>query len=59
MREMKDRGVEWIGEIGADFDLIKLKNVADILDEYRKPISADVRNQEFGFIRWKTNVDDA
>ena len=46
MRKMKDSGVEWIGEIGADFDLIKLKNVADILDEYRKPISADVRNQD-------------
>ena len=46
MRKMKDSGVDWIGEIGADFDLIKLKNVADILDEYRKPISADVRNQD-------------
>ena len=46
MREMKDSGVEWFGEIGADFELIKLKNVANILDEYRKPISADVRNQD-------------
>lgn len=45
MRKMKDSEVEWIGEIGCDFRIMRLKNVAYILDEYRKPISAENRNQ--------------
>lgn len=44
-REMKDSGVEWIGEISHDFSLIKLKHICTILDQYRKPISADKRSQ--------------
>ena len=42
---MKDSGVEWIGAINAGFRLMRLKHVALILDEYRKPITADQRNQ--------------
>ena len=44
-REMKDSGVAWIGEINHDFSLIKLKHICTILDQYRKPISADKRSQ--------------
>ena len=44
-REMKDRGVEWIGKINHRFSLIKLKYICSILDQYRKPISADKRSQ--------------
>ena len=44
-REMKDSGVDWIGEINHRFSLIKLKYICSILDQYRKPISADKRSQ--------------
>ena len=44
-REMKDSGVKWIGEINHRFSLIKLKYICSILDQYRKPISADKRSQ--------------
>lgn len=44
-REMRDSGVEWIGEINHSFSLIKLKYICSILDQYRKPISADKRSQ--------------
>lgn len=44
-REMKDSGVEWIGKINHRFSLIKLKYICSILDQYRKPISADKRSQ--------------
>lgn len=44
-REMKDSGVAWIGEINHRFSLIKLKYICSILDQYRKPISADKRSQ--------------
>ena len=30
MREMKDSGIEWIGEIPKDWEIIKTKYVADI-----------------------------
>ena len=43
---MKDSGVEWIGEIASTFHIMRLKNIADILDQYRKPITADQRNQD-------------
>ena len=45
-REMKDSGVEWIGEIGINFHIVKLKHVSTILDQFRKPVTADQRNQE-------------
>ena len=45
-RRMKDSGVEWIGEIASDFQLMKLKYVCEILDQFRSPITADQRNQD-------------
>ena len=45
-RQMKDSGIEWIGEIAEQFEVIKLKYLCDILDQYRSPITADQRNQE-------------
>lgn len=44
-REMKDSGVAWIGRVNQNFRLIKLKYLCSILDQYRKPISADKRSQ--------------
>ena len=43
---LKSSGVEWIEDICKWFELRRLKEVAQILDEYRKPITADLRNQE-------------
>lgn len=45
MREMKDSGIEWIGEIANTHKLVRLKYVAEILNEYRKPVTAQYRNQ--------------
>lgn len=42
---MKDSGIEWIGAISTNAKMYRLKNVANILDEFRKPITADLRNQ--------------
>ena len=44
-RQMKDSGIEWIGEIAEDHPLIKLKHVCQILDQYRSPVTADQRSQ--------------
>lgn len=46
MREMKDSGIEWIGDVAEGFQMLRLKNVADVLDQFRKPITADQRNQD-------------
>ena len=45
MREMKDSGIEWIGQIANTHKLVRLKYIAEILDEYRKPVTAQYRNQ--------------
>ena len=45
-REMKDSGIEWIGEIACDFEIKKLKYLCYILDQFRSPITADKRNQD-------------
>ena len=45
-RAMKDSGIAWIGEIADGFEVIKLKYLSDILDQYRSPITADQRNQD-------------
>lgn len=44
--EMKDSGVEGLGKINSKFKLLRLKQIAYVLDEFRKPISAEMRNQE-------------
>lgn len=45
-RAMKDSGIEWIGDIAVSHPLKKLKYVCKILDQYRKPITADLRSQK-------------
>lgn len=45
-RPMKDSGVDWIGAIANDFQVMKLKYICDILDNFRSPITADQRNQD-------------
>lgn len=45
-RAMKDSGIAWIGEIAEGFEVIKLKYLSGILDQYRSPITADKRNQD-------------
>lgn len=42
---MKESGIEWIGKISQRFVLRRLKEIVRILDEYRKPITSDLRNQ--------------
>ena len=44
-RPMKDSGIEWIGEISQDFEIVKLKWLCDVLDQFRSPVTADKRNQ--------------
>ena len=44
-RPMKDSGIEWIGEIAETHPIIKLKYVCQILDQFRKPVTADQRSQ--------------
>lgn len=46
MRKMIDSGIEWIGDVAEGFQMLRLKNVADVLDQFRKPITADQRNQD-------------
>lgn len=46
MREMKDSGIPCIGEVAEEFRVLRLKNVAEILDQFRKPITADQRDQD-------------
>ncbi len=43
---MKNSGVEWIGKVSQKHKVVPLKYLVDILDSYRKPISADLRNQD-------------
>ena len=43
---MKDSGVEWIGKIASHFNMKRLKDIALVLDQYRKPITADQRSQD-------------
>ena len=45
MREMKNSGIEWIGEIPMEFDVVPLKYEFQVLDDQRKPIAADKRNR--------------
>lgn len=43
---MKDSGIDSIRRINSSYRMLRLKQVARILDEYRKPITADMRNQD-------------
>lgn len=43
MREMKDSGVEWIGEIPKEWEVTKLKNNIFCLDGMRRPVDAALR----------------
>ena len=43
MREMKDSGIEWIGEIPKDWDTTKLKYVVDCYDGKRIPVDTSKR----------------
>lgn len=45
-QQTKDSGIEWIGDIATGYEVLKLKYMADILDQYRSPIAADKRSQE-------------
>ena len=47
MREMKDSGIEWIGEIPKDWKLIKIGN---IYDERKIKVSDKATSSLFNFI---------
>lgn len=44
-RDVKDSGITWIGKVSVDHPLKKLKYVVQVLDQFRKPITADLRTQ--------------
>lgn len=46
MRQMKDSGIKWIGEIPKDWKIIKLKFVMDNFDYERVPVDSTKRTQE-------------
>lgn len=46
--EMKDSGVEWIGEIPAHWTLSRIKNENRNMDNLREPISAENRENKLG-----------
>jgi type I restriction enzyme S subunit len=41
--EMKDSGVEWIGEMPDGWEVVKLKFITDCLDGHRIPVDASLR----------------
>lgn len=41
--EMKDSGIEWIGEIPKGWEVSRIKYKVDLLDEYRIPVNAENR----------------
>ena len=55
MREMKDSGVEWIGEIPSDWKVVSTKFLFDIFSG----ATPDSSNSEYwdGEIRWITPAD--
>ena len=46
--KMKDSGVEWIGEVPAEWQVSRVKNEFDCLDYLREPISAENRENKLG-----------
>ena len=46
--EMKDSGVEWIGEIPAHWTLSRIKNETKNMDNLREPVSAENRENKLG-----------
>ena len=55
MREMKDSGVEWIGEIPASWSIIRTKFLFNVLSG-ATPESTKAENWD-GEIRWITPAD--
>jgi type I restriction enzyme S subunit len=54
--EMKDSGVEWLGEIPAHWDLKKLKHVTTCLDGKRVPLNSEQRGYiQGGYPYWGAN----
>lgn len=45
MREMKDSGILWVGKLDKSYQLSRLKYFFNIMDEFRRPVTADKRNQ--------------
>lgn len=46
--EMKDSGVEWVGEIPAHWVMSRIKNETENMDNLREPISAENRENKLG-----------
>lgn len=45
-RPMKDSGIDWVGEMPADWVRCRVKNAVDCHDEWREPVSADKRENK-------------
>ena len=46
--EMKDSGIEWVGEVPSRWEISRVKNVVTNLDYLREPISAENRENKLG-----------
>lgn len=66
MREMKDSGVEWIGQIPKDWDKTKIKTVCSFVGSGTTPASNIIEYYDNGTIDWiqsgdiygKNNIDE-
>ncbi len=57
MHEMKDSGIEWIGEIPIDWTISKLKNETILIGSGSTPISGNLEYYENGTINWIQSGD--
>lgn len=57
MREMKDSGIEWIGEIPAQWDKKKIKNAVSLIGSGTTPTSGNYLYYENGDVYWIQSGD--
>lgn len=59
MRNMKDSGIEWIGEIPEDWEILKISNIIDFTrNEINKNEDKEVLSLSINGIKVKTNLSD-
>ncbi|MEE0616610.1 MAG: restriction endonuclease subunit S [Intestinibacter bartlettii] len=57
MREMKDSGIEWIGEVPKHWECKKIKNVCSVIGSGTTPTSSNNEFYEDGVINWIQSGD--
>ena len=56
-REMKDSGIQWIGEIPKEWGRCKIKNICLFIGSGTTPASNNKEFYEFGTINWIQSGD--